>query len=472
MKLNLKRPQALSVGLKAVRGLKLAPLRPLLSAFLVRTPRATSGEVSLEPGEEAAATVKLPADVPRDADFTAVKASLRPAAGGAPAPLEQTSVVTEGSGAPKTFKVDVTTPAAATSGLSLRLAGGDVFWTFSNPLASGDITLPELSEEINAYLDRVQLETGEVPHPIELPFLLTSQAGGKATIAIESLSYSRLKTQEWDNELDGTTRVDRNLELDFGATLTLPLERLAIQRGESLALRQIRLDVGGEFGRERMLEGPAAHDGRQFATVTNEYALAQSFELEIAVRCAGVSALLHSAAEAEVYVEIQGEETGAPAQGEPLAQGRLELAPTAEPEAAGWSFVRFDVPADLQPGVPYWLVIKGIRGRMQLAAAGAGASYLRRTLVHRGGKSWKRFAPQAAALFLRLVYLPAIDNQSAAVTLGLGTPAGRRPLDPTPEGDSLTLPAAAGAGRPELVIESQARGTLSLANVVLEYAPP
>jgi hypothetical protein len=71
---------------------------------------------------------------------------------------------------------------------------------------------------------------------------------------------------------------------------------------------------------------------------------------------------------------------------------------------------------------------------------------------------------------LRLVYLPEIDNQTAAVEIRMEGVTSFQKIDPLPEAQNLTIPITAWQGQPlVLEVRSHARGTLSIANVVQEY---
>ena len=71
---------------------------------------------------------------------------------------------------------------------------------------------------------------------------------------------------------------------------------------------------------------------------------------------------------------------------------------------------------------------------------------------------------------LRLVYLPEIDNQTAAVEIRMEGLTSFQKIDPLPEAQNLTIPITAWQGQPlVLEVRSHARGTLSIANVVQEY---
>ncbi len=139
-----------------------------------------------------------------------------------------------------------------------------------------------------------------------------------------------------------------------------------------------------------------------------------------------------------------------------------------------WTYVSFDRPANLEADVPYWVVIKGIQGRILLALQAQKDTYLTTTLVNRGGQLWKPLhGNQVLSLPLfRLVYIPEIDNQSAAITLRLQGTDIRQPFDPLPEAQNVTLHTPGDMSLPPvLVLESQGQGTLNLANIIQEYQP-
>ena len=73
---------------------------------------------------------------------------------------------------------------------------------------------------------------------------------------------------------------------------------------------------------------------------------------------------------------------------------------------------------------------------------------------------------------LGCVYLPDIDHQSAAITLKIENTDIQIPVDPSPDGHHVVLQLD-GTGIIEsptfLVIESRARGSLSLANLIQKY---
>jgi hypothetical protein len=180
--------------------------------------------------------------------------------------------------------------------------------------------------------------------------------------------------------------------------------------------------------------------------------------------------------ETELYVEVRNDGGGKPANEAPLASRTLTLA-ADEGSPRRWTFVGFDAPAELELDGDYWVVFRGIRGRARLGLTTATGGYLGLVRVNRGGQLWRRIdrwaefppAPPALAAVVRLVYVPEPDNQTAAIALALN---GDTPtlVDPEATTQRVTVEAAAHTGPAWLVVTSNARGSLTLANVVQEFA--
>src|SRR5207244_11808289 len=101
-------------------------------------------------------------------------------------------------------------------------------------------------------------------------------------------------------------------------------------------------------------------------------------------------------------------------------------------------------------------------------------TYLRHLVVNRSGKLWKPF-DRAVAQYVsrvRVVYLPEPDNQSAAIRVGINESLWQS-ADPgaAPSNMSFALSGtdAAKVQPAVVVIESEARGALTVANVTEEY---
>jgi len=450
-----------------VAALDMAKLLPVIEkVFKFEGEKLKSGEevpvVVPVPGLPLNANIKkLAAAIEIQKDDTAEKASFK-----------QESVIEEAGGPKRTFKVDIAMPELPRN-ISVRLDGGEVFWSFADAAVQGAYELPDFVEHVNTYLDKLPAESQEVI----LKFLLKADGPGEVKITIRDMEYSVIQTQSWINSLDDTIRLDRTFQLDFGSIERVPLDAFA--DGEALSLSEIKIDIGGEFEPERLLGPVEAQDGREFATISGDYALAQSIKFGKslsgkAIRCVGVAGPFQVDADAELYVETQSDAAGSPSAGAPLAKSNLTLVAAEAGDSKPWSFARFEGPVDLNPDTPYWVVIKGIRGKARLGLKWQAEEYLQQILFNRGGQMWKSFSRAsgpASAAMLRLVYLPGIDNQTAAIEIGLeGTQASER-LNPGQQTQTISLDVPARMKQAVLVIKSHARGTLSIANVIQEYSP-
>jgi hypothetical protein len=477
MKLELL---GLDVGFKGLRGLAMpgiSELRPEILAVVADISKLI-GFVSLKPGEETQVAVSLPG-VPSNADIKALKAQIevRPAPAAEKQTLQQTSTVTEGTDKPKEYKVDIDLPATPRS-LTVRLDGGEVFWTSSTAVVEGSFDLPDFVEQTNAYLDKLPAGTKEVA----LVFLVKSDGPGQVKISVDqqSLAFSVIQTEAWHNPLDETVRVDRNLQLEFGSVERIPLSALAGGAPSRLVLKKLTADIGGSFGVERLFTNLADHDGREFATISGDYSLAQGFVLREGVvgtnkplHAAGVSLLLQVEGKTELYVEVQADNGGMPSTKGALAKSNLTI--ELEKETTQWFTARFDQPADLSLDTRYWIVVKGIQGKALLALGDPSEAYLDAVFVNRGGQLWKSFSrrePVMSNALVRLVYLPEIDNRSASVEIGIEGVEELQRIDPQQESQTISLapPAVLKTREPVILIKSHAQGTLTLANVIQEYA--
>jgi hypothetical protein len=467
----------LDVGIKATRG-----FAGMESIYALRTdvlPRIDIsklvGFVPLKPGEETQVAVSLPG-VPLNADIKSLKAQIeiQPAGDSQKQTLQQTSKVKEGNDT-KEYQVDIELPAVPRS-LTVRLDGGEVFWTSNTAVVEGKFDLPDFVEQVNTYLDRLPSGSRDVA----LVFLVKSDGPGQVKISVDTPTFSVIQTEAWPNPLDETVRVDRNFQLEFGSVERIPLLPLAGGDTSRLALKKLTADIGGSFGLERLFTNVADHDGREFATISSDYSLAQSFQLTEAVvgtnkplHAAGVSALLQVESKAELYVEIQADNGGVPSSKTALAKSNLNIEP--EKTTTQWFSARFDQPMDLSLDTPYWIVVKGIQGKALLALGGPSEEYLDSVLVNRGGQLWKTLSrrdPVVSNALVRLVYLPEIDNRSASVEIGIEGTESLQRLDPQQESQTISIepPPAFNAAQPVIIIKSHAQGALTLANVIQEYA--
>jgi len=461
--LNLKGPASQSIALTGARGLvgEAYAMRPGL--FEV-APYRFFEYTPLKAGEETPVNVVL-RDLPPNADVKTFAATLQVGEATETPPPQTSSVkITQGAG-PETALSVKTDAATRPRNVSIRLDQGEPFWNFGDTLAKDSYDLPDFAQQVNAYLDKVKPDADG----ITLKFLVKSDTAGGVKISVTSKTLTRMQTQSWPNELDQTIRIDRNLQLEFGQRHELPLD--ALQSGGALAT--IRMDVGGTFGAERMLGTVQPHTGHDFATLSNDYALAQGFVLDKAVKAVGVNGAFIPDGDAELYIELQPDANGAPAADAPLAKSNLTLKASAE-GAESWVYAEFAAPADLTAGTPYWIVVKGVHGNVRLGVEVDAETYLRHLVVNRSGKLWKPF-DRAVAQYVsrvRVVYLPEPDNQSAAIRVGINESLWQS-ADPgaAPSNVSFALSGtdAAKVQPAVVVIESQARGALTLANVTQEY---
>jgi hypothetical protein len=471
---------AIDVGIKGTRGLAgmsaIYQVRPEVLVAVDVSQRF--GFVALKPGEETAVAVSLPG-VPLNADIKKLNAQIEIRAGSdsEKSSLKQTSTVQEGNDE-KTYNVDIEVPALPRN-LSLKLDGGEVFWTSSSATVEGIYDLPEFVEQVNSYLDKLPAGSTKV----DLVFLVSSDGPGQVKITVDesSLEYSAIQTQAWPNPLDDTVRLDRNLQLDFGNIERVQLDALpAGDRGRFL-LDKVSADVGGQFGEERLFTSVATHSGKEFATISNDYSLAQAFELTESIvstnkplHAAGIAGLFQVDDKLELYVEIQEDSGGFPSAKPPLAKSNLTLVAGSGGEVSQWNFATFEQPVDLKLDTAYWIVFKGIQGNARLALGEPSEDYLGRVVVNRGGQLWKsinRKNPTGTSALVRLVYLPEIDNQLAAIEIGIEGAAPLERLNPgAAQTISLKAPAGLKTAEPVIIIKSHARGTLTIANVIQEYA--
>jgi hypothetical protein len=433
----------------------------------------------LKPGEEVPVVVPVP-NLPLNASVRTLRAKIevRGDDDSEVSQISQTAAVKEDGAAAKNYEVKIDAPALPRN-ISVRLDGGEVFWSFADLAVEGEHELPDFVEHVNTYLDKLPVDSKEV----FLRFLVKSDGPGEVKVTVEDIEYSVIQTQSWTNPLDNTIRLDRTFQLDFGSIERVQLDAFSGKDNKTIFLSRIKGDLGGEFGPERLLTKVEAHDGREFATVSSDYSLAQGFKLEESVLGArksiqgvGVAGFFRADSEAEIYIEIQTDANGFPSAGAPLAKADLALSPPEDKESKKLTFVNFEAPVELKLDTPYWLVIKGIQGKILVGLQARTEEYLQQALVNRGGQLWKSFSrtsdPAPSAL-LRLIYLPEIDNQMAAVEVGIeGTPASQR-FDPKPEAQPISFDAPQGSDieQPVIIIKSHARGTLSIANVIQEYSP-
>ena len=461
---------------------------------------------SLTPGQETEVLVPV-SGLQANADVKQIKVTLVVSTDTGTSPPPNTLYVKEGQGAERTFEVSAKGPPGL-SNITVRLDPGEIFWTYAGLLAPGSHPIPvDFSAQANAYLDQTAHGAGTVA----LKFMIKSDSPGRVRIQIDILEFTLLQTQTWPNELDGTLRTDRNINLDFNSEERLLLTPIAPIDGHAPVLAQVRMDVSGQLGPERLLESLADPAHGEFCTISSEYSLARGFILNPdvvkggSVQCVGFSAYLHQDAEAEIYAELQVDAAPSPnrevasgstlasaltnpASGAPLAKASLVITPLSERQVqpnGRWVFVRLESAADLRVGLPYWLVIRGIRGQVYLGLRPAAEQAVVQAIreehlrINRGGQLWKplqRGTENSIRSRLALVYLPSPDNNMAAVSVSIETPdspAGADSALVDPGTQTQTLSIALNKVAPTkgaiLVVRSNAAGAFTVANVIQEY---
>jgi hypothetical protein len=460
--LTLKGPESIRVDMKGARGLvgEAYALRP--GRFNV-IPSPADNYIPLKAGEDTEVSVAV-TDLPANADVKSITACLYVADDDPGTAPPNGVTIKRGEEAPVELQVTPSVPTRPRN-VTIRLANGKPIWTFSDTLVKNEYKLPDFAEQLNAYLDKVTTAESQVT----LSFLVRSDTPGRVKIVLTSKNVTRLQTQAWTNDLDQTVRLDRNLQLDFGDRSEIPLDMIAAP-GRTL-LRSIRLDVGGTFGAERLLGAVREHAGHDYAIVSADYAIAQQFVLETDVRAAGISGFLAADADTELYVELQADRHHLPGTDAPLAQSNVTLAADND-GMPSWVYAQFDAPAELSAATPYWIVVKGVRGKARLGTEAQPGIYLRALMVNRTGGLWKPFAPvtgPSLVCMLRLVYVPGIDNQSAAVQIAIKD-VEVQAVDPQQAPKTIAFKLGkASLERAIIEITSQAQGTLTVTNVIQEY---
>lgn len=133
-----------------------------------------------------------------------------------------------------------------------------------------------------------------------------------------------------------------------------------------------------------------------------------------------------------------------------------------------------DTPIDVESGVAYWLVVKGVRGDASVCVGPQQWKALGEFLINRGGQRWKPISDdRGMSALIRPIYSPDVDHQTAAVEIEVQADArvlGSQRIDPWADVRRLSLPVIGDKVRSaSLVIKSSAAGSLTLANVVQRY---
>jgi hypothetical protein len=458
-------PDLLNVGFREQRGLYYLAdayeLRPdTIEVAIVGV--SVSFGTELVPGEETEVT--LTTQLPPNANVRSVKATVNAGASlKQPETSPMTVSVSQNGGEPDSFEVTAT-PMAGPSNVTVRLDQGDVFWSQSGPLASGSHELPDFAPQLNAYLDR--LSAGEA---VVLKFLVKSDTPGTVSFSmpLSDVDFRLIQTQAWPNPLDATLRVDRNLEAEFGTVERFPLD--AFQGPAGLHLTSVRLDIGGRVGSERLFGPIPAYDGRELATVSGDYSVGQPLTPDTEIEVVGLTCRLLARDASELFAALYPDASGGPLLDKPLASGNLTFdapEPVAMPE---WRYVAFETAAKLTAGTTYWAVLKAARGIVLVAMQPGPHQMLGAARVNRGGSLWADLG--GSALLICPVFLPGPDTRSAAVGVMLEGGGSAVRLDVGPDPALIELPPAGAGSPPAIVLQSYARGILSVANVVQEYEP-
>jgi hypothetical protein len=477
------------IGSSGIQGIVAKVTRGLLynqPAYDARVGLFDVGElllatVPVKAGQETAVPVAVPG-LPANADVHKLTAKLQVGRDGS-AEQTATASVEEVNGPKRTFKIG----ADAQPGLrnvQVRLQGGAPIWNHAGAVPADEYQLPDFAQQVNAYLEQAKIKDDTV-----LQFLVKSDVDGSVAIKVDpvdpSSDFTLLQTQSWKNDLDSTFRIDRNLTMEFNSIEKLPLDSIA----GNITRSAVSLEAKGQFGPERLLGEVESWDGRENATVSPDYSVAQLIELNSdvvkkSVQAAGIVVYIESGAAAEVYVELQQDASGVPASGAPMAKSNVSYKPPDKGAKQQWTLASFEQQAALQLSTPYWVVVKAVRGNVRLGLraqipADQKPVVLRPiTMINRGGDHWVAMAPDASsdsprstvAALTGVIYRPEPDNQTAAIQLTIETSASEQHVEPGSQPKPVVLDLK-GDKRQQatLVVRSHAHGMLTVANLVQEY---
>ena len=485
--MQIKSPNQISVSITGARGLAYDKIaydsRPGL--FTVGEFIAAAAAVDVKAGEDTAVPVQVP-NLPANANVLSITARLTIFEPSSAAATEQTSTVkvAQDGGKPSSFGISVD-PTPGLRNVQVRLQGGQTIWNHAGTAAPGPYDIPDFAPQANAYLDQAKI-TG---NSVTLQFLVKSETAGSVQITIgPNLDFVLLQTQSWKNELDSTIRVDRNLQLDYNSVEELQLEDIAASG--SITRAGIRFDAGGKFEPGRLLGEVTTFDGRQNATISPDYSLAQKIQLgstvlKKSIQCSGISSYVEGNSPADLYFELQPDAGGVPGNVAPLASSNVPYKPPEKGSRQLWTFAAFSKPAELNLDTPYWVVIKAVRGVVRLGLQNAAPDpsqpvTFSSALINRGGQRWKCLAlaskgrgdtcSTAIAALARVVYLPGPDDQTAAIHALVGNSAAEQRFDAAAKPVNVSLDLTRNTQKQAtLIIRSHARGMLTLANVMQEY---
>jgi hypothetical protein len=475
-------PALASAGIKAERGFTSEAYDSRSETFVVGI-IATLEAVAVKAGQETPVAVAVPKLMP-NANVSNITATLTVVDDGQNGAAQSTTVgITQDKDPPRTVQVSVDAVAGMRN-VQIRLDQGTAIWTHPGVVKAGVYGIPDFSTQANAYLDKYHSQDGKVT----LQFMVKSDTDGHAFITIDDVASSLLQTQSWKNQLDSTFRVDRTLNLTFSQVERLAIDAVTPAPGHNAVVSQIRLDVGGQFSADRLLGAVETHDQRQFATVSQDFSIAQQATpvkslLKVAIQCTGVAGYFEADDKAEFYVELQADQNGSPAADAPLAKSNVAFTPADKKDPQPWTFAKFEKAAELKPDIPYWILVKGVRNPVRLGIKAADVEpategqaetvpVIRgKLLMNRGGQIWKGLAVSPLHGLLSLVYAPQSDNQTAAIEISIGDGGTTQRLDLQSTTKTITFPTS-GSGAPLLVVHSKALGSLTIANVIQEYNLP
>jgi hypothetical protein len=461
-----------ATAIKGGRGLMIAGTSTGIDTRLEHL----SGLRSVKAGQDN--VIELTASsLPRNADVKTCRATLLAGAPGlfiaaTGAPSSTDISITGPDNAKKNYAVEVATPARPRN-VTLRLDGGDVFFRFGDLLTNERYELPDFAAHLNAYLDRYQGGT-----PVALRFLLTTDTPGGADIELGEITSARIQTQTWSNPADGTTRVDRSFELDYGDVRDAEMLPLPADDSER-RLVAVSVDATGDFGPERSL-GDASLNfvGVEFATVDADYGAAQALRPEIDAQCVALAFVLATTKPASIYAALYSDDGGQPDMTR-QALGETQLDVESSDGQPRWCYAQMQAPVALRGDEIVWIVCRGIQGDAQLAVSRGSLSLLQHLRVSRGGHIWRSFSHserEPAKALVRPIYTPGPENGVAAITLVLrsmtsGAAYARVPLDPTAQQQTVRIPLSGVHANEEVRAEvhSSARGTLTLTSLIQEY---
>jgi hypothetical protein len=350
--------------------------------------------------------------------------------------------------------------------VEIKLAGGSVFWTFSGILNEESYELSDFAQHANEFLNKAQFEDEQV----NARFIVKSDTAGRIKIVIddEKLVYTLIQTKAWQNDLDETVRLDRNLQMDYCTIQKIPLQPVAGSQEARKHLKAVHLDIGGQFEQLRLLGSVSSLIPSEFCTISNEFSLCQCFIPDRAIKLTGLTGYFQVDTGAEFYLEIQADSANAPSARAPLVKANFALPGSSK----NWTSIMFENAVELKENIKYWIVLKGIRGKVWLGLESQPAGSLERLLLNRGGQLWKEIPAVSGLLagMLRLIYLPDVDNQSAALELGMDNAAQSQRVDPNNTAQGISIECEnLELTDPVLVIKSFARGNICIGNIVQEY---